>query len=253
MVNQGKKLNPIIYLSIFGVLTAITLNIPGGFYILYPFMILGTWFHEISHGLTALILGGDFHKLVIFADGSGYAQFSYSSLFMGNIGNALVAAAGPLGPTIFGNILMLGSINDKVTKFIMYGLSFAMLLSSILWVRPIFGFGFGFTILFSLIFLFVAFKTNIKTQKLTLQFIAIQAFMSLYMSINYLFSKNAIVGGNHNMSDTEVIADNLFLPNWFWGALILIISLIIIAKSILFIIKKESNSSNNDYINQRIN
>ncbi|HRP02562.1 MAG TPA: M50 family metallopeptidase [Candidatus Kapabacteria bacterium] len=242
MENQSKY-NSLIYLSLFGVVTTIILNIPNGFYILYPFMILGTWFHEFSHGMTALLLGGNFHQLVIFPDGSGYAQFSYSSLLFGNIGNALVAAAGPLGPTIAGNLLMLSSTNQRATKIMFYVLGLTMLISSIVWVRPIISFGFAFTIIFALIFLFIAIKSNEKVQRLTLQFVAVQAFMSLYLSIGYLFSTGAVVGGEHNMSDTQVIADNLFLPNWLWAILIIAVSIYSIIKSILITIKKEKFTS----------
>lgn len=249
---MNNKNNPIIYVSLFGVITAITLNVPGGFYFLYPFMILGTWFHEFSHGMMALLLGGNFHQLVIFPDGSGYAQFSYSTLFLGNIGNALVAAAGPIGPTIIGNVLMISSMNEKATKIMMYSLGIIMLISTILWVRPLISFGFGFSVLFSILFLFIATKGSIKIQRLSLQFIAVQAFMSLYLSIGYLFSQGAIVGGERNMSDTEVMADNLFLPYWFWAVLIIAFSVYSIIKSILFIIKKSDTSSIFNYNSQKV-
>ncbi len=48
------------------VTTAILWQLPMGDYILYPFTILATWFHEISHGLMSIILGGNFRELQIF-------------------------------------------------------------------------------------------------------------------------------------------------------------------------------------------
>ena len=47
------------------IVTAIMWQIPIGNYILYPFSILATWFHEMGHGLMALMLGGQFQKLEI--------------------------------------------------------------------------------------------------------------------------------------------------------------------------------------------
>ncbi|XDE62872.1 M50 family metallopeptidase [Arthrospira platensis BEA 1257B] len=47
-----------------------------GNYVLYPFSILATWFHEMGHGLTAILLGGNFHKLLLFPNGSGLAYNS---------------------------------------------------------------------------------------------------------------------------------------------------------------------------------
>ncbi|MCX7595352.1 MAG: M50 family metallopeptidase, partial [Fischerella sp.] len=57
-------------------------QLPAGNYILYPFSILATWFHEMGHGLMALLLGGNFQQLQIFPDGSGVATYSYSGGFL---------------------------------------------------------------------------------------------------------------------------------------------------------------------------
>ena len=43
----------------------------------YPFLLLGTWFHEMGHGITALILGGKFEYLEIYSNGGGVAYTSY--------------------------------------------------------------------------------------------------------------------------------------------------------------------------------
>ncbi|MGE0179872.1 MAG: M50 family metallopeptidase, partial [Sphingomonas sp.] len=45
-----------------------------GSLILYPFTILATWFHEMGHGIAAMLAGRGFERLIIFADGSGFAE-----------------------------------------------------------------------------------------------------------------------------------------------------------------------------------
>ncbi len=45
-----------------------------GSFLLYPFTILATWFHEMGHGLAALLTGREFERLQIFSDGSGVAE-----------------------------------------------------------------------------------------------------------------------------------------------------------------------------------
>ncbi len=97
------------------VLTVVLWQIPGGNYILYPFTILATWFHEMAHGLTALLLGGRFTKLVIFSNGSGAAYYS-GPLFMGKLGQVLVAAAGPMGPPVAGSVLILTSRSPRAAS-----------------------------------------------------------------------------------------------------------------------------------------
>lgn len=230
-------------LFIFGAVTIILWNIPGGGLILYPFTLLGTWFHEMAHGLTALLLGGNFHELVIFSNGSGYAQFSYSTLFLGSFGKSLVAAAGPIGPSIAGALFVMASTNVKASKYILYIFSFLLITSSLIWVRPIFSFGFLIVALFSVFISLISYKANDRLKILTLQFLAVQAFISVYLSIGYLFSSGANVGGTQNMSDTQVIADSLFLPYWFWGGLILIFNMLMIYYSLNFYLKRIKNSS----------
>jgi hypothetical protein len=64
-------------------------QVPGGNYILYPFTILATWFHEMAHGLMAFLLGGKFDRLIIFPNGSGIAYYS-GPLFLEPISTVLV-------------------------------------------------------------------------------------------------------------------------------------------------------------------
>ena len=47
---------------------------PFGALLLYPFTILSTWFHEMGHGLSAILMGERFDSLVIYPDGSGVAM-----------------------------------------------------------------------------------------------------------------------------------------------------------------------------------
>lgn len=222
----------------FVVITIIFWNIPGGKILLYPFTILSTWFHELAHGFSAILMGGDFHKLVIFPDGSGYAQFSYSSLFFDNIGKSLVAGAGPIGPSVIGALFIMSSVKEKSTRITMYIFSFLLIISSLIWIRPIISWGFLIILFFSILITLIATKANDNFKIFTLQFIAVQAFLSVYQSIGYLFSSGAIVDGNHNLSDTAVISENLFLPYWFWGTIILLINIILIYYSFNYYYKK---------------
>lgn len=216
-------------LLIIAVITGVMWQFQIGRYILYPFAILGTWFHEFSHGIMALILGGNFHKLELFPNGSGIAYYS-GDLFFGNIGNALVAMAGPLGPAIFGGCLILSSKNQKSSTIFLYILSLILIISDIIWIRTAFGVIIIaiISILLLLINRFASDNVNIFTS----QFLGVQAIMSIYLSVNYLFSKSGGIGANTYYSDTQVIENYLILPYWFWGAFILILSVWILVSSL---------------------
>jgi hypothetical protein len=227
----------------FGALTILLWNIPGGNLILYPFTILGTWFHEMAHGIAAILMGGSFKQLVIFPNGSGYAQFTYSSMLFGVFGQSFVAAAGPIGPSIAGAVFIIASSSKKTTEWALYLFSTLLIISSVIWVRPIISWGFLLVILFSFFASLISLKASLRFKVLTLQFLAVQAFISVYQSIGYLFSSGAFVDGSPNMSDTQVIADNLFLPYWFWGAIILALNIWLIYISLKIFFNKSNKTA----------
>lgn len=217
------------FLLLFAVISVVIWQLPYGNIVLYPFTILGTWFHEMGHGLTALFLGGRFHELQIFSNGSGLAQWS-GDVFLGNVGKAMVAAGGPVGPIIAGGLMLIASKYKKSTKFVLFAFSLIMLLSILLWVRT--WFGFGFLLLFSALIILISVKGKERLQMLTLQFLAVQAFLSIYLTFGYLFSEGGQVAGTSYLSDTAFISQYLFLPHWFWAVAILLLSLIIMYFSI---------------------
>lgn len=224
----GKPQKHILWLGLFGLLTIILWNVPGGNTILYPFTLLATWFHEMAHGLSAILMGGSFNRLVINSDGSGLAEFSYTRLFLGPFGKAFVAGAGPIGPTIAGFLMIYASVKPKLTSFAVYFLAITLFLSALIWIRPVFGVGFFVVIIFALVLFFIAYKGNSITKVLSLQFLAIQAYASIYQSISYFYTSEGTVGGSYFKSDTQVMADNLLLPYWFWATLIVLFSIYMI-------------------------
>ncbi len=208
--------------------TIILWQVPIGEYILYPFTILATWFHEMSHGLMALILGGNFQQLLIFSNGSGVASYSYSgSLLLGPLGRALVAAAGPMGPPIAGAALILASRSFKTASWSLKILGGFLLLSTAIWVRSLFGL--VAIPLLGLIILGIGLKAPRWMQGFAIQFLGVQACVSTYHQLDYLFSYSA---GPLGISDTAQIQQQLFLPYWFWGAVMAIASLIILVQSL---------------------
>jgi len=199
---------------------------PYGNYILYPFSILATWFHEMGHGLAAILLGGNFLQLQISADGSGFAIHS-GRLFLGSIGRALVAAGGPMGPPIAGAILILASRSFKTASISLKILGGFLLFSVLIWVRSLFGI--VAILLLGLIILGIGLKANRWFQVFSIQFLGVQACISTYHQLDYLFTRTA---GPLGLSDTGQIQQQLFLPYWFWGGLMAIASFAILVQSL---------------------
>lgn len=224
----------ITWIVVLSALTVVAWQFEIGRLILYPFTVLGTWFHEMGHGLMALILGGSFQELEIFSNGSGLARWA-GPVFGGSIGKGLVAAAGPIGPTLSGALFLISSANQKWSAILLYILTALLIISGIYWIKGMFGLivviGFG------LLTGVIAFKGNEKVKQFYLIFLGVQACLSVYLSIDYLLTTQANIEGELQMSDTGVMELYLFLPHWFWGGLIVFLSVVTIWKSLVYAIK----------------
>ena len=183
--------------------------------LLYPFTILATWFHEMGHGLVAMLTGRGFERLLIFADGSGVAQ-SLRPADGYRLTDALVAASGPLGPALAGAALILCSRSPDATRNALAVLGAALILSTLIWVRSLTGWlvlpALGVAIVL------LAWRGSPSWQRFVIQLLGVQACISVWKQFDYLFSPGGHVGGQLQRSDTGAIADVLLLPYWFWGA-----------------------------------
>lgn len=214
------------WLIVAAIATIVLWQIPGGHYILYPFTILATWFHEMGHGLAAILLGGQFQQLQISPDGSGVAYHS-GGLFLGPIGRAIVAAAGPMGPPLAGAALILSSRSFKTANLSLKILGSVLIISTLIWVRSLFGL--IAVPLLGLIILAIALKSSRWIQEFAIQFLGVQACVSTYTQLDYLFSASAGPGLH---SDSAQIQLQLLLPYWFWGGLMAIASFVILVQSL---------------------
>ena len=188
-----------------------------GSLLLYPFTILATWFHEMGHGIAAMLAGRGFERLLIFGDGSGVALTLGPADGYG-LTDALIAASGPLGPAAAGALLIISSRSPVATRNALMVLGIALLASTLIWVRSLTGWlvlpALGIAILA------LALRGSPASQRFAIQLLGVQAAISAWQQFGYLFSPGGTIGGRLQRSDTGAIADVLLLPYWFWGAII---------------------------------
>ncbi|MEM1426613.1 MAG: M50 family metallopeptidase, partial [Cyanobacteria bacterium P01_H01_bin.130] len=166
------------------IVTVALWQVPEGRYVLYPFSILATWFHEMGHGLMAIAMGGNFEKLMLYPSGSGLAYHS-GSLFLGRIGRALVSAGGLLGPPIAGMLLLrLSTARLSRVQLGLFGLGFVLLLSALLWVRTVFGL--VFVVAAGVAIAAIPLYMPRWMQYFSVQFLGVQACISSYQHLDYL-------------------------------------------------------------------
>lgn len=188
-----------------------------GSLILYPFTILAAWFHEMGHGFAAMLTGSRFESLQIFPDGSGVAV-SLRPADGSPLIDALISASGPLGPALAGALLIIASRTEQATRVALTIVGAALLISTAIWVRSLTGWlvlpAVGAAILA------LALRGTAEQQRFGIQFLGVQACISVWQQFGYLFSSGGSVDGRLHRSDTGTIADALLLPYWFWGAAI---------------------------------
>lgn len=188
-----------------------------------PLGLLSTVVHELGHGLFAIALGGDLHRLYIWSDGSGVAQYSGN---FGRLSHAMTAAGGLLGPPLAALGLFVSCRSAAAARRALGVLALILLISLALWVRNLFGL--IFIAVLCAVLLLLALKGGPRVAQIATAFLAMQLTLSAFSRSDYLFTARAQTAQGWAPSDTAQIADALLLPYWFWGALIAAVSLAIL-------------------------
>lgn len=210
--------------------------LPFGTYLIYPFAILTTWFHEMGHGMTAILLGQDFQQLEIFPDGSGVAQ-NFVAPDLSPFASAAIAAGGPLAPCLAGAGLIMASAHERLWRPVLWGTAAAIFASVIVYVRsPV---GYSVLPLVAAALIIIAWRAPASLARFTLQFLGVLAALSMLRDFNYLFTSEAVIGGQRILSDTGQIAAALWLPHWVWAALILAFSAIVVGASLKYALSED--------------
>ena len=231
LVTPGSQGEAIGRLVVAGLVVTMLPALPFGAYLIYPFAILTTWFHEMGHGLTAMLLGQHFEQLMIFPNGSGLAESQVSGE-ASRFTHAAIAAGGPIAPSAVGALLIVASAHPKAWRPVLW-LSAAVILGSVLiWVRSLTGL--WVLPLVAAILALIAWRASPGFARFSLQFLGVLGAMSMLRDLNYLFTEQGMVDGRPMMSDTGQIEAALGLPHWFWAGLILLLSGVMVGAALKY-------------------
>lgn len=169
-----------------------------------PFNWLESYFHEISHGIAAILTGGKVVRIQLFANGAGLCTTQGGLSFF-------ISFAGYAGATIWGwGIYKLASAHQRVAQ-IFSMLIFGLLVCSILlWGRDLLTW-------FILAVLAALFLLTIKIQKIHYLQRIMQLF-GLLILLNSLFSPFHLLDGRH-IGDGAALASMTFIPEIIWVAI----------------------------------
>jgi len=209
-------------------------HLPFGGILLYPFKLLATWMHEISHGVVMLITGAGFDHMDVYRDGSGLA---YAQRKVGDIGRALVAAAGYMGTPVFGaGFLIFGQTARAARRAL--GVIGALLVATAL--IAIGGrFGQIAVACTGAVALVGALALGDRWVIQVANFIAAQACVNAVVDIRVLYRPTLVVDGKvMRSSDAHTMADATFGTTepwaiWLWATVWLVWSLVLFSAALI--------------------
>ena len=121
-----------------------------------PFKWLESYFHEISHGLAALLTGGEIVQIQLFPNGAGLCTTRGGMAF-------LISFMGYAGATFWGLLIYsLASVHHKMAQLFSALLVMLIICSVVFWVRDL-------LTLIIVMSLLVLFSLHFKLKKLLFQ------------------------------------------------------------------------------------
>ncbi|MEX2280910.1 MAG: M50 family metallopeptidase [Gemmatimonadota bacterium] len=113
---------------------------------IYPFKIFVVFLHELSHAFAGIVTGGTIQRITLDPAQGGATYVNGGNAF-------LMLSAGYLGSLLWGlALLLVARTRPAVARHVVFGLGLLLLVTSVLFVRNWFGFGFGLLFGFALLF-----------------------------------------------------------------------------------------------------
>lgn len=195
-------------------------NLPFGGFLLYPFKLLATWLHEMSHGVVMFLSGAGFDYLEIYRDTSGIAHGKDA---VGPAARAVIASAGYMGAASFGAMFLVLGQSKRGARSILAAIGVALALSAVIWVRNDFGItvvgiGAGVCIL-------LATFTGERAAVYAVNFVAAQSCINAVLDVRVLFRTEMVINGEVvRNSDAHNMAKATFGNHWLWAVAWLVFS-----------------------------
>jgi len=193
--------------------------VPYGHYVAYPLVLLSTYAHEMGHGMTALLVGGEFDSFVMAPDGSGLA---YLRIPDSRLARAATSAGGLIGPAFLAAAFFALARRSKTAHIGLLAFGAATLVALVVVVRSPFGWLFVGSL--GAVCVYLGLKATARAAQAVLAFLAVQLSLSVFSRGDYLFTETAGAGP----SDVAQMATALFLPYWFWGVVCGAISVLVL-------------------------
>ena len=207
-------------------------NLPFGGVLLYPFKLLATWLHELSHGLAMFLTGTGFDRIIIYRDTSGLA---YMSTRPGPIAMAVIAGAGYMGTPLWGALLLVVTPSPRTSRLAMLVLAGLLAMTALLVIDPgEDGFGPWSVAAIAAAFVAAALVLPGRWRVAVAHFVAAQACVNALLDIRVLLRPSQVVNGQdagasdaHNMAFATFGTTDRWAV-WTWAFTWLVWSLVVL-------------------------
>lgn len=202
--------------------------------VVYPLKILVVFFHELSHGLAAIITGGEIVRIELSSMQGGVCYTRGGSRF-------LITTAGYLGSLLWGGTILMLAARTRFDRQMAAALGVMMLIIAVLFIRPFISFGMGFVLLTSLVLIGLGFKAPESVNDFLLRTIGLTSCLYAPLDI-----KSDILDRPHLRSDAVNLADHTGIPAMVWGIVWITIAVIVSAYFMLQASQSEVSLSKKD-------
>ncbi len=182
--------------------------------VVVPLKILVVYLHELSHGAAAILTGGQIEQINVSPQIGGFAVTRGGSRFA-------ILTAGYLGSLLIGVGLLIAALKGPADRWIVAGLGAVTLLVTVLYMRDIFTIAFG--CLTGAAMLACGRWLSHAVNDLALRVIGLSSMIYVPYDIY-----DDTIRRPHLRSDARMLAEEFGGTTMLWGALWLLVSLLVI-------------------------
>jgi hypothetical protein len=185
--------------------------------VVWPLKILVVFFHELSHGLAAIATGGGVVRIEVVAAEGGLCVTRGGSQF-------LTISAGYLGSLAWGAAALVVAARTRRDRELLLGLGATVAIATLLWVRPLLSFGFGFHALAGAVLVgCAAWLPDVACDWL----LRIFGLGSCLYVVPDIWSDTIARSGE--ISDARLLAGLTGIPTVVWGAIWILVAVFVVA------------------------
>jgi hypothetical protein len=182
--------------------------------LIYPLKILVVFFHELSHGLAAILSGGEIVRIEVIAQEGGLCVTRGGNRF-------LTLSAGYLGSLLWGGAILLLAARTGLDRWASAALGVGLIGISVVYVRPLLGFGFLFGLTAGGGLLATGRFLSEGINDILLRLIGLTSCLYAVADI-----KSDILERSYLRSDAAMLSELTGVPTLIWGVLWLLVAVV---------------------------